>query len=304
MNELSERLKRSKDLVICAYDAGGAEFLSSYLIANDISGSFLLSGPALQIFEKKFENFHEKLITTIPNSSETLLSATGGQTDFEFETMRRVLNKGREVVAILDHWFNYPDRFVRNGERIIPSSILVFDHEAEALAKGQFPGIPIHRSRNYYFEAIKRDYNKLITQGFNLENKQDFLYLCEPISRDEFNRKKGFDEYSSLEYFFEVLKSFNLQNSLITIRPHPSDPDGKYESLIPEAFKNVVIEHRATLVENLAKSSVVVGCNTMAMIVALELGKTVLSATPPPAITVFPHQKITKIQEWIPVINS
>lgn len=304
MNELSERLKRSKDLVICAYDAGGAEFLSSYLIANDISGLFLLGGPALKIFEKKFENFHEKLISTIPDSSETLLSATGGQTDFEFETMRGVLSHGGEVVAILDHWFNYLDRFVRNRERIIPSSILVFDHEAEVLAKEQFPGIPIYRSKNYYFEAIKKEYNNLIEQGFNLENQQDFLYLCEPISRDEFSRKKGFDEYSSLEYFFKILKGFNLQNSRITIRPHPSDPYGKYESIIPVAFKNVVIEYKATLVENLAKSSVVVGCNTMAMIVALELGKTVLSATPPPAKTVFPHQKITKIQEWIPITNS
>jgi hypothetical protein len=300
MNELSEKLKRSKDLVICAYDAGGAEFLSSYLIANDISGSFLLSGPALRIFEKKFGYFDEKLISTIPNSSETLLSATGGQTDFEFETMREVLNHGGEVIAILDHWFNYPDRFVRNGERIIPSSILVFDHEAEALAKEQFPGIPIHRSKNYYFEAIKKEYDNLIQQDFNLEIQQDFLYLCEPISRDEFNRKKGFDEYSSLEYFFKVLKSFNLQNSRITIRPHPSDPDGKYESIIPEAFNNVVIEYKATLVENLAKSSVVVGCNTMAMIVALELGKTVLSATPPPATTVFTHKNITPMCDWNP----
>jgi len=298
MNELSERLKRSEDLVICAHDAGGAEFLSSYLIANNISGAFLLGGPALQIFEKKFQNFHEKLISTIPNSSAMLLSATGGQTEFEFETMREVLNHGGEVVAILDHWSNYPERFVRNGERIIPSSILVFDSEAEALAKEQFLGIPIHRSKNYYFEAIKKEYNNLIQQDFNFELQQDFLYLCEPISRDEFNRKKGFDEYSSLEYFFNILKNFNLQNSRITIRPHPSDLHGKYESIIPEAFNNVVIEYNATLVENLAKSRVVVGCNTMAMIVALELGKTVLSATPPPATTDFPHKNITPLCDW------
>jgi hypothetical protein len=298
MKNLVDRLKKSENLVICANDAGGAENLSSFLIANNIIGSLLLQGPASQIFSKKFSNYSDLLIQQIPTSVDILLTGTGNQTEFEFNAMSRVLDSGGEVIAALDHWCNYPERFIRNGNNIRPTAILVFDYEAERLAKKHFPKVTIYKSPNYYFQDIEKSYKELIKGEIVKENQQDFLFLCEPISSDRFIQKKDYNEFDALEYFFRILENLNFQDLRITIRPHPSDPDQKYESSIPVGFRNTVIDYSSSLVENLAKSRVIVGCNTMAMIVALDLGKTVLSATPPPATTFFPHKRITKIQDW------
>ena len=300
MKDLVDRLQKSKNLVICANDAGGAENLSSFLVANNIMGSLLLQGPALKIFSAKFSNHYDLLIKQMPTSVDILLTGTGNQTEFEFNAMSKVLDSGGEVIAVLDHWTNYPERFTRYGSSITPTAIIVFDGEAERLAKTHFTENKIYRSTNYYFKDIAKSYKELIKEKIAKENQQDFLFLCEPISRDRFNRTKDYDEYDSLDYFFRILKNWNLQESRITIRPHPSDPEKKYNSRIPVNFRNTVIDYRSSLVENLVKSKVIVGCNTMAMIVALDLGKRVLSAVPPPARTILPHKGIIKIQDWSP----
>jgi len=37
-------------IAIISHDAGGAELLSSFIVANELTGKFLLSGPAIKIF--------------------------------------------------------------------------------------------------------------------------------------------------------------------------------------------------------------------------------------------------------------
>ena len=300
MNDLLHKIKESKNLVICGNDAGGAENLSSFMVANDIVGSFLLQGPALKIFSKKFSNFYDLSIKEMPRSVDVLLTGTGNQTEFEFNAMSKVLDSGGEVIAVLDHWTNYPERFSRNGKLVTPTAILVFDDEAEKLAKGHFPEVNIYSFPNYYFKDVEKSYKELIKGEILGKDQQDFLFLCEPINKNQFNWMKNYDEFDSLDYFFRILKNWNYQDSRITIRPHPSDPEKKYESSIPTNFRNTFIDYRSSLAENLAQSRVIVGCNTIAMIIALDLGKTVLSATPPPASTVLPHEKIIKIQDWSP----
>ena len=44
-----------KPAIIC-HDAGGAEFISSYIRKNKIEGIYVLEGPAIKVFEKKIRN--------------------------------------------------------------------------------------------------------------------------------------------------------------------------------------------------------------------------------------------------------
>ena len=67
----------------------------------------------------------------------------------------------------------------------------------------------------------------------------------------------------------------------IILRPHPSDPEDKYDQWISSlGVSNVSIEKKQNLSSMLSWSDVVVGCETYGMVVAVAANKRVLSSLP------------------------
>ena len=65
------------------------------------------------------------------------------------------------------------------------------------------------------------------------------------------------------------------------IRFHPSELNkSKYDVLI-NSYKGITITNHNSLVEDLTRSKIVVGYESMAMVVALQINKPVFSIIPP-----------------------
>jgi hypothetical protein len=285
-------------IVTCSHDAGGAEVLSSFIKAKQIKSKFILTGPAVEIYKRKLDIPTSEMINTVPPNTDLVLASTGWSTDNEFNIIKLAKDRNIPVIAVLDHWFGYIERFRRLGKTTSPDKILVFDGLAEGIAQKLFPETQIITDRNYYVNDCILEHNRMINESSSWKETYDFLFLCEP--RNLFDLKahhEKYSDYDSLKYFFDVLKKLKMKKKRILLRLHPSEDSDKYSDVIPKDFSNVQIEKSGNLPLAIALSRYVVGCNTMAMVIALEIGKNVFSVVPPPFKTSLPFDKILPISE-------
>tara|TARA_B110000046_G_C12907441_1_gene361353 strand:- start:556 stop:1017 length:462 start_codon:yes stop_codon:yes gene_type:complete len=112
------------------------------------------------------------------------------------------------------------------------------------------------------------------------------LYVCSPV-REHAKLKYGdelywgFTEEDAVRYF---MKNANLLNHLtgkIVLRPHPSEEPGKYDWAVKEFSPYTKIGGNIDLLEEIAGADVVVGFDSMAMVIGLIAGKRVVNALPP-----------------------
>ena len=54
----------------------------------------------------------------------------------------------------LDHWVNYPARFVLDGEAVLPDELWVADEHAARLARETVPGPPVTVMGNPHLEDV------------------------------------------------------------------------------------------------------------------------------------------------------
>ena len=80
---------------------------------------------------------------------DMVLTSTSWQSKLELNAISYARSIGKKCISILDHWVNYRERFIREGELILPDEIWVCDNHAFALAKKTFPKIKIQKIKNY-----------------------------------------------------------------------------------------------------------------------------------------------------------
>ena len=114
------------------------------------------AGPAFQIFKRELPNIEVQSKFSDFNNIEVLITGTGWASDFEHKARLEARKTGVRSIAVLDHWTNYEDRFIRNGERLLPDELWVVDEYAEGLAQQLFPGIQIVRMPDSYAERELR----------------------------------------------------------------------------------------------------------------------------------------------------
>jgi hypothetical protein len=270
-------------LLVACHDAGGANLIFSWLRAWLQNGSLnsdmlklALSGPALVLWPTG-ENYRVELLSDIETGihhARCLMSGTGWQSSWEHRA--RILAKENSVtsIAVLDHWVNYPQRFERGGERCLPDSFLVGDPYAQRLAESSFPGIPVQVFPNLYLQSQ-------LSQIAPLQQGQgDVLYLLEP-ARNQWGRDEP-GEFQALDFFFLHWNATGMAQTSIRLRPHPSDPVGKYDAWIARHVgAGVRLDEAETLAEAISRAAVVVGLETNAMVIALAAGRKVISSLPP-----------------------
>lgn len=293
-SEIKKLLKRFNQIQICSFDAGGGNVLSHFIQGLERKTSFLVSGPSLEIYSKLYPNFQIENKSSIPPDVDLLISSTGWQSDFEFHHMLQALNKGITVIAILDHWVNYKERFTRNGIEILPNYFLAVDELAKNILETEFPGSKVLLTENVFLQKSvfeiknqRRDINSPLV---------DFTFIGEPLSRTETNQE--WDEFDALKNFFQTLFDLNLQNAKIIIRPHPSENPAKYNSSIPGNFNNVQIDASSSITEILAKSKNVIGCHSMALYLAEMSGIPTYTSLPEGMKSKLPILKSASIKSF------
>ena len=282
--------------VIC-HDAGGANLVLSFL-ANDKPNNLkaYVEGPAIKIINSFFPDLKcENNLKSALDNTDVLISGTGWASNLEHDARKLAKSLGIKTVAILDHWVNYSERFIRNHEVIHPDEIWVADLYAFNIVQEYFPSIRVKKIKNYYLENLVIDIGRL-----SLKNSKDVLYILEP-ARSFWGRSiEG--EFQALDFFKSKLDAFHLPpETSIKLRPHPSDEPGKYDAWIAEQ-KNLpfAIESEISLQEAISKSSFVVGCESFALVIALSAGKKVYCSLPPwaPACRL-PHNGIIHLKNWV-----
>lgn len=278
-------------IAVVSHDAGGAEILSSWVRSCKESYCLAIDGPARSIFQRKLGDCHSLPLAQAISQSDWVLCGTSGDASLERQAIAQAKLEGKKVVSFLDHWVNYKKRFETNGVSNYPDEIWVGDVEAQEKARVIFPEVPIVLKPNPYFEDIQLEFEKLMLPTRS-EESCSVLYVCEPIrvkipsSPDddkEFSEEElpRYSEEDALNYFLENLDVLGRNVSKIKIRPHPKEEKNKYDWAIQKMPLVIEIGGDKTLLEEIAEADVVVGCESMAMMVALSVHTRVISSIPP-----------------------
>jgi hypothetical protein len=224
------------------------------------------------------------------------LAVTGTGWSSDLEHRARVLFKQRGVptVAVLDHWVNYPQRFEWHGERVLPDVLWVADSYALDLAKSEFPGLQIRQFANAYLSDLIAD----IPPPRPMGNTIRVLYALEPIRTAWLASDPRAGEFQALDYFLSRLADLGLEHADIRLRPHPTDPPGKYEQWLTERSQGyrLSLDAEKSVAQSVTWADVVVGCESFVLVTALAAGRRVISTLPPWAPPMrLPHEGIVRL---------
>lgn len=288
-------------LALVAHDAGAFNHLLAWYDAGLLGPAaglrVCVAGPALALWGGRGPVL---ALDEALEGAAAVLSGTGWASDLEHRARRAARERHLASIAVIDHWTNYPQRFERHGETVLPEAIWVTDAHARALAAAAFPAVPVTEQPNAYLDVQAEQVRRLaLPDG---EAAPRVLYLLEPL-RDTWGALPRPGELLALDFFVEHLALLGLDRGcVLRLRPHPSDPPGKYDAwLASHPDLDAAIDDTPTLAGALARAGTVAGCQTYAMVVALAAGKRVVSSVPPWAPPcVLPHPAIIRLSALLP----
>jgi len=288
----------SHDCLVAAHDAGGAELLASYIARNNLSCLYLIEGPAIKVFERRLgKNLNLVSMEDGLKNCKWCLCSTSWQSELEWLVVKRAKKLNIKVVSFLDHWVNYTQRFLRNNIQYLPDEIWVADEYAKSKALQDFPDTKVKLINNPYLLDIKdklKDY-KIINCIPN-----SILYMSENISGNSLRTYGdesyfGYTEFDGLKILLDNRHFLNKNCNHINIRLHPSENKDKYKDIIQKNKKLISISNHSDLLEDIASSDIIAGCESMALVVALVANKKVYSCLPINIKNRLPYNEIIKL---------
>lgn len=298
----------NQSVAIVAHDAGGAEMLASYVAHNNVNCKLVLEGPAVNVFKRRLGEIEIFSLEDAILDCAWCLCGTGWQSDLEWRAIEQAGNANKHVVAFLDHWVNYKERFIRNDIQHLPDEIWVGDEDAQKIASESFPDVLIKLVSNPYSIDIKKQFSEIETVNKNAScDVENILFVCENISdhaRLKYGDERywGYTEFDAIKFFFENIRVISNRQVRVVIRPHPSDVVGKYKWIVEEYSDIAVLSECTSLIQEVAESDVIVGCESMAMVVGLLAQKKVISSIPPMGRRCrLPQKNIVHLSEIMPM---
>ena len=119
--------------VVCN-DAGAANLIVNWLDGYKHNVFPCMEGPAKKIWNSKFPNSKLLALDVALEKSRVLLSGTGWSSNLEHNARVQANMSKMTNIAVIDHWTNYKERFIRNTKEVLPDSILVSDKYAKKKA--------------------------------------------------------------------------------------------------------------------------------------------------------------------------
>jgi hypothetical protein len=272
--------------VVC-HDSGGAELVSRLLKRTDADYLYSVLGPAILVFKRNVGFFENIELAKTVEESDFLICGTSWQSTHENEAICLAKETNKRVVSVLDHYSCYLERFVKSGFSIIPNELWVTDKKSRALAREIAPSAIIKIVGNPYLDEMKLSFDKLKKPNLS-EDDFDILYLSEPYAQQavaQYGDKNHwkFNEVSAFEFLISnIAKITNRSRISVSIRHHPAEEPEKYKHLVGRRQNiDIKLSTNGDLLTELAASHAVVGVDTLAMLLALRIGKPVYSAIPP-----------------------
>ena len=292
--------KKKKFIAIVSNDAGGAELLSSYVKNNPTKNYlFVLSGPAKKIFKEKIKKIKIINLKKAVLLSYKLICGTSYVSKLEIEAIKQFNIRGKQTTAILDHWTNYEKRFFHKRNIILPDAIWVFDSYAKQIIQKIFPNLKVILKKNFFLKDLKQKIKKKNYINMKFLN---ILYVSEPVSefiKMKIKNYKNSIEYKTFNYFIKNIKSITKTDFNITFRKHPAEHTKKY-FWIKKEFKNINFSKNKFLLNDINQSDIVVGRQTMALVLSLLAGRKAISCIPPnEERCVLPYKRIKELRDMV-----
>lgn len=277
-------------VAVVAHDAGAANIILAWIGEGDIVDfRAVMAGPAATLWKARFPHIPLYDVDQALSEAGALLSGTGWASSFEHDARRTAAASGKRSVAVVDHWVNYRERFIREGQEVLPHEIWVTDIYAAAEAERVFPEIPVRTQPNLYFAAQVRTAGPVPRSG-------DLLFVAEPARSNWGGELPG--EFQTLDYLEAHRAKAGIGSDVeLRIRPHPSDPAGKYDAWIA-AHPGSRLDRSSDMAAALGEATWVAGLQSFALVIAMEAGRFAVSALPPEAPPCrLPHPGIIRLCE-------
>lgn len=270
---------------VACHDAGGAEILASFCARNESDYFFAMQGPAERIFNRKFGDFENLELSEMVDSADHLLTGTSGISKFELSALRLAKERGIRSKSFVDHWVNYKIRFIDpSGLLILPDVLVAGDSYAERMLNLVFPGHPIELIENAYWKDLKE--LLISNKGIPIiKDESKCIFLSEGLTEFQLQGTGGpsttFDESHLLSALVIAMEQIDSNVKHIVIRLHPSEDPKKYKSLESKYEGLVsVSDSKLDLWEELAHYRLAIGFQSMALVIAMQMGLRVVSVRP------------------------
>ncbi len=293
MLDIVKNLVRGKKIVLVAFDAGGANQIFSLFKRIDTYASIrvLCDGPAKKIYEEIYKSNYGEVVNLADSLTQTdmVFTGTGLGSNLEYDAISNAKKNGKFVVALLDHWVNYRERFTRFGVEVLPDEVWVVDNYARGIAEEIFREIRIRLVPDSYAENIMEQVKSAKT---NIKNQA--LFLLEPLHYN--GAVTSFLNPLEAAYFENFLKRWQFlaekQGMTLKLRLHPTESMQKYMKYASES--GVVLSDSNELSNDMAESNLVFGYHSYALTIAARLGKRVFCALPVGVKCKLPHRTIPR----------
>lgn len=271
-------------LAIVCHDAGAANLIIGWLLEAPVSELRPhMQGPALHLWESAFPDAKIMPFDEALEGAAQLMSGSGWASLLEHEAREHASAMGIPVLAAVDHWVNYRERFIRKGRELLPDEIWIADDEAFVEARRCFPRLVTRQFPNRYLQTQVDAIHALRDQRKPGE-VEHVLYAMEPIRLPWSGEDSRAGEFQALDFFLSRLESLGLNSQVvIRLRPHPSDPPNKYDSWLENhrSDYDIALAPDESISKAVSWADWVAGCESFVLVIALAAGKKTVSTLPP-----------------------
>lgn len=260
---------------VVIHDAGAANHVLSWVPYLPIAPLIFATGPALDAARGRGVEVTVQRAADLL-SADWLLAGTGWSSRIESEAMRAMSDRGKPVVAVLDHWVNYRERLFSDLREEDVSTFVVTDAFANILAQVAFPVSRVTQWPNTQLEECQRDLQRM--RRNNTAGNGSVLLLSEPVLSTT-NRHERLSARSLIEDFItNLLPLTPWRDNPIILRLHPSDDMQSYTSLAEQTSRLTISDPTDTpLAQDLSNSCITIGLSTYALYLAFEAGVPAIS---------------------------
>lgn len=272
-----------RPVAVVAHDAGAANLLIGWLKATGFDPDRVcMAGPAAKIWAGAFPATPVCALDEAIEGAQTVVSGTGWASALEHEARVMAAGRASRSIAVVDHWVNYRMRFERDGAWQFPDTVWVADSYAAKRAHADLPECEIEPYANAYLAEQVGDIERWRAR-IDAAAAPQVCYALEPIKIAWGSDDPRAGEFQALDYFLENMHKAGIPaGTRISLRPHPSDPPGKYDEYIANADGlDILLAPDEPLGKWMACAGWVAGCESYVLVIGVAAGMTVVSAIPP-----------------------
>tara|TARA_B100000795_G_scaffold123085_1_gene91668 strand:- start:8164 stop:9027 length:864 start_codon:yes stop_codon:yes gene_type:complete len=256
-----EKTLLNKRVAIISHDSGGAEILSSFVKLYRAKYSYTVSGPAINIFKNKVNNFKILPLKQNVDNSDIIITGTGLGSDLEYKAIVYSKKKDKLVYSYLDHWVNYRKRFIRDKKLELPDEIWVGDKYAKKIASKLFDNVKF--VPNPYWSLTIKQFKKIKKKI----NSNNIIFVSSNSNRLKVKKSRDLVIFKK---FLDFVKKKKINNKII-IRKHPTEKNNKFNSKIYKKT-NIKLDVNKSLTSSMCNCSMIFGHNTMALVIGKLCG--------------------------------